>query len=577
MTTAPTDSILAADIGSVTTRAALFDIVSGSFRFVAAGEARSSVEPPFNYMSEGVRQALDHLNALTGRVYMDENDHLILPTRVDGSGIDAFAVAASGVKPLRTVLVGLMPNISLASAERVASTGHIVIVDRLGLGDHRKREKQIDDLINAKPDLAIIAGGTDYGSQGAVLQLADTVALAARLMREGTRPDVLFIGNAALHDRVKELFAGVSEVFVTENVRPSLQEENLASARRLLARVYEHTRLSNLPGYSELASWSTNGVAPTSAALGNLIRHISEASKDAAILGVDIGSASTTLVAAQGDDLAITVRADLGVGHSVNSQLNALAGVMRWLPDKYTEDEVRDYIANKMLAPASVPQELRELYIEHALARQCLIAATQNANWPAKAKGVPGLTPNFDTIIGTGAVLARAPQPGQAALMMLDSLQPTGVTTLVLDSQCLLPLMGAAAAINPVAVVQVLEAGALTTLGTAIGVVGEGRSGQPAVRVKGTKADGQPISEDVAFGSIGVFHMPPGNSKITLQPLGGFDVGNGRGGSKTLNLTETAVGLIIDARGRPIVFPSSADARRQAVSQWCGSLGQYGT
>jgi hypothetical protein len=576
MTTAPTDSILAADIGSVTTRAALFDIVSGGFRFIAVGEARSSIEPPFSYMGEGLRHAAEQLTALTGRKFMDENERLIMPARADGAGTDAFAVSASGVKPLRTVLVGLMPNISLLSAERVALSGHLQIVERLGLGDGRKREKQIDDLLNARLDLAIIAGGTDFGSQGAVLQLADTVAIAARLMREGARPEVLFIGNAALHERVKDLFVGVCEVAVTENVRPSLGEENLASARRMLAHIYEHARLGSLPGYGELAQWSGSGVAPNSAALGMLIRHFSEVSKDAAVLGVDIGSATTTLAAAIGEDLAITVRADLGVGHSAGYQANALDKIARWLPDRFSDEEIRDYVSNKSLAPASVPYELRDLYLEHGLARQCLLNATQGANWPAKAKGVPGLTPNFDTIVGTGAVLARAPKPGQAALILLDSLQPSGVTTLVLDTQNLLPLLGAAAGLNPVAVVQTLEAGALTTLGTAVTASGEGRQGQAAVRVKGTLADGQQIKEDVAYGQLAVFKMPPGDSKVTVQPLGGLDIGFGRGNAKTLTLSESAVGLIIDARGRPINFPGSAEARREAVSRWCGALGQYG-
>lgn len=576
MTTAPTDSILAADIGSVTTRAALFDIVSGAFRFVAVGEARSSVEPPFSYMGEGLRHAAEQLTVLTGRKFMDENERLLMPARADGSGADAFAASASGVKPMRAVLVGLMPNISLASAERVALTGHVQVVERLGLGDRRRREKQIDDLLSARIDLAIIAGGTDYGSQGAVLQLADTVAMAARLMREGARPEVLFIGNAALHERVKELFAGVCEVSVTENVRPSLGEENLASARRMLARIYEHARLGNLPGYGELSQWSGNGVTPNSAALATLIRHFSEVSKDAAVLGADVGSASTTLAAAIGEDLAVTVRADLGVGHSAGYQANALDKLARWLPDPFTDEEIRDYVSNKSLAPASVPSELRDLYLEHALARQCLIGATQGANWPSKAKGVPGLTPNFDTIVGTGAVLSKAPHPGQAALILLDSLQPTGVTTLVLDTQNLLPLLGAAAALNPVAVVQTLEAGALTTLGTAVAVGGEGRVGQTAVRVKGTLADGQQLKEDIAYGQLAVFKMPAGESKVTVQAVGGFDIGFGRGNGKTLTLSQSAVGLIIDARGRPIVFPSSADARRDAVRGWCGTLGQYG-
>src|SRR5262245_31775184 len=118
MPTAPTDSILAADIGSITTRPALLDTVNGEFRFAAAGEWRSTVEPPFNYIGEGLRQATDQLKLLTGRDLMDENDRLIMPSRADGAGIDAFAASASAGKPLRTVLVGLMPNLSLASAER---------------------------------------------------------------------------------------------------------------------------------------------------------------------------------------------------------------------------------------------------------------------------------------------------------------------------------------------------------------------------------------------------------------------------------------------------------------------------
>src|SRR5574341_108381 len=251
MTTAPTDCILAADIGSVTTRAALFDIVSGGFRFVAAGEARSTVEPPFSYMGEGLRQAADNLTALMGRRLMDENDRLIMPSRTDGSGIDAFAVSASAGRPLRTVIVGLMPNLSLASAERVATSAHTTIVDRLGLGDRRKREKQIDDLISAKPELVIMAGGTDFGSEGAVLQLAETVAIAVRRLREGTHPEILYIGNAALHEKIKDLFSGLCEVALAENVRPALEAEHIAFARRQLARTYERLRLGTLPGYGE--------------------------------------------------------------------------------------------------------------------------------------------------------------------------------------------------------------------------------------------------------------------------------------------------------------------------------------
>jgi uncharacterized protein (TIGR01319 family) len=575
MTTAPSDSILAADIGSVTTRAALFDIVSGGFRFLGAGEARSTVEPPFSYMGEGLRQAADNLTALIGHLLMDENDRLIMPSRIGGAGIDAFAVSASAGRPLRTVIVGLMPNLSMASAERVAMSGHTLIVDRLGLGDRRKREKQIDDLVNAKPELVILAGGTDFGSEGAVMQLAETVAIAARRLQGSAHPEIMYIGNVALHEKIKDLFSGLCEVSLAENVRPSLDDERVAFARRQLARSYERLRLGSLAGYGELAQWSTHGVTPNASAMATLIRHISEASGERPILGVDVGSATTTLAGAVGDELAITVRADLGVGHSVAHFTSSVANVARWLPVDFTDDEVRSYIANKSLVPATVPHQLHDLYVEHALARQCMQTTTQSANWPAGVKRNPGLLPSFDTIIGTGAVLARAPKPGQAALMMIDGLQPTGFTTLVLDQQGLLPMLGAAAAINPVAVVQVLEAEALMTLGSVVAVTGDGKQGQMAVRVRGTLANGRQLREDVRFGSLAAIHLPPGDSRVTIQPAGGLDAGFGRGVSRTVNMSESAVGLIIDARGRPIAFPSGA-ARREAVKHWCDALGQYG-
>jgi hypothetical protein len=146
----------------------------------------------------------------------------------------------------------------------------------------------------------------------------------------------------------------------------------------------------------------------------------------------------------------------------------------------------------------------------------------------------------------------------------------------VLDVHNIIPLLGAAAGINPVAVVQSLEAGALLTLGSAVGVIGEGRTGQPAVRVRGTLADGHKIQEEVPFGSVAVFHMPHGESKVTIQALGSFDAGAGRGGAKTLSLTETAVGLIIDARGRHIALPGDTAKRHNAVKAWSATVGQYG-
>ncbi len=570
MTTAPTDSLLVADIGSVTTRAALLDIVNGQFRFVAMGEASSSVEPPFGDMSEGVRHALDHLKQITGRTFLDEEERLILPARANGSGVDAFAATVSAGEPLRAVLVGLMPNISLASAQRLATTSYVRVVELFGLGDRRREDQQLDALLHAQPEVVIISGGTENGSQAALLRLAETVAQAAQLLPENVRPEILFAGNSAAREKINKLFANLCHVEVADNLRPELDGEDVASAGRQLATMFEHLRLKRIAGYNELSQWRGGSITPAANAFGNVIRFLSKTAQGKKrALGVDLGASSTAVAASFADDLWLTVRADVGVGHSASNLLHhvPLENVARWLPEGFSEDDARNYIFNKSIHPATLPHEAGELYLEHALATECLQLAVSAAQsgWPG---GSSGLLPQFDRIIGTGAVLARAPKAWQAALMMLDGLQPTGVAQLILDWHIIAPALGAAAALNPVAAVQILETDSFQTLGTAVSLTGQGRFGQTAARIK-ISGGGEAVNVQVPFGSIKVFPVAPDHEvKVTIQPAGGFDAGFGFGVSKTLTVGGGVVGLIVDARGRPVAFPSNPAKRLKLVKQW---------
>jgi hypothetical protein len=63
--------------------------------------------------------------------------------------------------------------------------------------------------------------------------------------------------------------------------------------------------------------------------------------------------------------------------------------------------------------------------------------------------------------------------------------------------------------------------------------------------------------------------------KVSIQPSGAFDAGFGRGASKSITIQTGAVGLIVDARGRPIGIPTTADERHGTVSKWCANLGEY--
>ncbi|MBI5291940.1 MAG: glutamate mutase L [Chloroflexi bacterium] len=582
MTTAPTDSILAADVGSVTTRAVMLDIVGGEFRFVGLGESRSTVEAPFASLSEGLRHAIENLSAATGRNFMDDHEQLIMPAKNDGTGVGAFAATASAGQPLRVALAGLMPNVSLASAERVATTSYVKVVEVIGLGDRRREDQQLDSLLNTKPEVVILAGGTERGSSSAVLRLAETVALAAALLPEGERPVVLFVGNTAIRDKVSALFNGVCDVVNANNVRPDLDAEDTGPAARQLARLYEQLRLAQISGYGELTQWHGGSLIPSANAFGSLIRFFSQTDSAKGALGIDLGSAATVVAAAAGDDLRLTVRSDIGVGHSAANVVHGvpIERMMRWLPEGFSEDEVRDYCYNKSFNPAAIPHERRELMIEHALARQCLQGAVNAArqNWPPRAKTIrPGLLPAFQTLVATGAVLSRAPKPGQAALMLLDGLQPTGWTTILLDQHGLASALGAAAAVNPIAAVQVIKT-AVATLATTVSLVGDARPGQTVARVKMAPiGGGDTVEIKVAYGSLQMLRIPPDReAKVSIQPFNGFDAGFGSGVSQTVTIPASLAGLIVDARGRPLALPKAPPKRLAAVTRWLNDVGEYG-
>ena len=101
-------SLLAIDIGSTLTRAMLFDAVEGSYRFLAEGNAPTTVGAPIRDVSEGVRLALDQLQTISGRQLIDGDENLITPTASDGSGVDAFVTTYSAGAPLRVLDVNVL-------------------------------------------------------------------------------------------------------------------------------------------------------------------------------------------------------------------------------------------------------------------------------------------------------------------------------------------------------------------------------------------------------------------------------------------------------------------------------------
>jgi hypothetical protein len=575
------DSLLAIDVGAVSTRAMLFDVVDGRYRFLAAGTASSTADAPFFDVGEGIRRAIDHLHSITGREFIGPDEQLIIPSKPNGSGVDTCVATVSAGAPLKVVAVGLLEDISAESAVRLASNTYAQVVDKLSLNDRRKQAARIDSIMRLRPDLVIVAGGTENGASQSVISLLEPVGLACYLSPEGQRPEVLFAGNQSLVDEVESLLSSLVHLSVSPNIRPGLDVEQLSVAQPELAQVYRSIRIRDLNGVQELDGWAGGKLIPTATAFGRMIRFLSHVYDSAkGVFGVDVGASATVLAAGFSGDLHLGVYADLGLGQNVIGILenSHVEGVARWLPVDIPAIEIQDYIYNKSLHPYTLPASQETLALEQALARQAMQIGVKRLldGLPSRVRSsTHGLMPLFEPIVATGSIFTNAPSRGQALLTLLDGLQPTGVTTLVLDQNKIMPALGAAAGINSILPVQVLESSTFMNLGTVISPSGSAPYGALALRIKVKQEGSTESTLEIKHGTLEVIPLPLGKAaNLHLQPLNRFDVGMGgpgRGGS--VRVVGGALGVIIDARGRPLRLPKDDARRRDLLKKWIWTLG----
>ncbi|MEA3349462.1 MAG: glutamate mutase L [Chloroflexota bacterium] len=574
-------SLLAIDIGTISTRAFLFDVVNDNYRFIASGIAPTTNAPPFNDIRAGVTRALQRLQDVTGRTLVGTNGSLITPSRQDGSGVDTVAATLSAGPEIKIVAVGLLDNVSLESARNLAKTTYASVVETISLNDRRKQDARIDAILGTHADMIIVAGGIDDGASQSVHKLLEAVGLACYLISKEQRPTVLFAGNNSIREEVEEALAHITDLHISPNIRPAIHIERLSPAQPSMVEVFKHVRAQQLFGVSDLNQWAGGRLIPSALGLGRVIQFLSKIyAPQKNVLGIDVGASSTTIASANQGDLTLRVFPQLGLGAKLGEILHyiPLEKITPWLFTETPKETTRDYIYNKAVYPASIPTTEEDMAIEQAITRQIIRTAVhQVTSTPSfdDKRPASGLLPWCEPILVTGSVLTNAPTPGQSLLMLLDGLQPTGITTLVLDQNNIINSLGAAAEANPLLTVQLLESNAFLNLATVIAPVGRTRIGAPILRINATLSDGKESSVEVKYGTIEVIPVPLGQSaKLHLRPLHRFDVGmGGPGKSGRVHVSGGVLGIVIDARGRPLQLATDPGRRREMFKRWLWTLG----
>jgi len=575
--------ILGLDVGSTTTKATLFEEGPEGWRLAGQANAPTTVEAPLEDVMVGVKESLRRLGQVTGRVLLDERGELIRPRQGD-RGVDVVAASSSAGGGLQMLVAGVMRELTAESAERAALGAGAIVVDVLAIDDGRSPVEKVHAVRAVRPDMVLLSGGTDGGGVSHVVALAECLRAAQPRPRfgEGYRLPVVYAGNVRARPHVQEQLGEHFVVSMVSNLRPVLEREEPEPARQEILRLFLEHVMKHAPGYPRLLEWTGGRILPTPVAVGTAVRLLAEKWRGN-VLAVDIGGATTDVFSVVGGVFNRTVSANLGLSYSsphVFAQAS-FANLARWLPFAVCEDELRNWIANKMIRPTVLPETVEELMVEHALAREALrlsfrehlrlarelkgiqLQRTIADIFSPKSSGAPLVEMRtVDAIVGAGGVISHAPRPQQGLLILLDGLQPEGVTELYWDRGFLLPHLGALAESDPELGLRLLQE-SLVHLATVIAPVAPRTRPGARIAEMVVSRQGTVGREIIRQGDFRIFPWYRGEAlEVELRPARAVDVGAGPGKLVRTRLEGGQYGVILDARGRPLSPPEDEAARR---------------
>lgn len=400
--------VLVAEIGSTTTLVNAFaGINTDEPRFIGQGQAPTSV------LEGDVRIGLEEaVEDLKNRLGLD---------KIEYGEMLATSSAAGG---LRMCVHGLVYDMTVKAAQAAAlGAGAIVTMATAG----KMSEYDIEDLVASRPNLILLAGGTDYGERETALYNA------ARIAETRLKAPVIYAGNVQNQRAVMDIFkkAGVS-CTVTENVYPKLDKLNIEPARKIIHKVFEE-HIIKAPGMEHIRDMVTGSIMPTPGAVMEAVQLIYNEIGD--VVAVDIGGATTDVHSVTGgsEEIGIlmtspepfakrTVEGDLGL--YVNAK-----NLIERIGESALQNELGIDMEAVMANYLPIPKTEGQFKLTERLCREAgLVALERHAGalryiyTPSGRKTVAegkDLTA-VKTIIGTGGALTRLPHREQLLRALAD-------------------------------------------------------------------------------------------------------------------------------------------------------------
>jgi uncharacterized protein (TIGR01319 family) len=286
----------------------------------------------------------------------------------------ACSSAAGGLK---MIAIGLVPELTAEAAKRAALGAGARI---LGVYSYELTRSEMTEINDRKPDIILLAGGTDGGNKDCIIHNAKLIAEHIKDV------PVVVAGNKNARDEIEDIFKANNVYYkATDNVMPRLNVLNVEPAREVIREIFMQ-KIVEAKGMKSAEDYISGILMPTPAAVLKAARIFADGSDKEEGIGdliiIDIGGATTdvhsisegeptkpgvTLRGLQEPYAKRTVEGDLGMRVSAVSLWEAASTrrIKKFVPStEYDVEERCRYLQSNV---NMLPQQPEEVEFDEAL------------------------------------------------------------------------------------------------------------------------------------------------------------------------------------------------------------------
>jgi len=250
------------DIGSTFTKGVAFDLDKSEI--IGRAKYPSTVNED---VTIGLQNVISEIERQTGLNIRDFNIK------------KATSSAAGGLK---IIAIGLVPDLTTEAAKKASlGAGGKVIK----IYSYELTSSDLDEILYLKPDIIILAGGTDGGNR------YYPIINAKKLSRLPLNIPFIYAGNKDLQDEIKNIFLSNSkEIYITENVMPEYGVINIEKVQNIIREVFLRN-IIHAKGLDKVQEIIDGIVMPTPLAVLKGLESFSEIYGECLL--IDVGGATT--------------------------------------------------------------------------------------------------------------------------------------------------------------------------------------------------------------------------------------------------------------------------------------------